>query len=198
MVEQSNLDRVCIRVGLRAAELSCVPEAIPEPIALASEGAYKALREHGQGFGMVGNPGAGKTGSVAIAVREMIERFGQDWPPVRWIYWPEQAEILKAWSSSNRYNEVEEWFETVRGMALVVIDDLGRERRRNDNDLSLGILDRLISARSRDLAPIIWTSNATLPELVETYGGPFTSRLFGMAPPIVLPALPDLRLRRAK
>lgn len=168
------------------------------------------------GFGLVGTQGVGKTLALAAIVKAgvadivagkiaSLDRVPYDgeepwrWAGSRWMWasWPTVAADLKAKVARDHGSDaVEDYVSRAANAPLLIIDDLGRERMRGtySEDFSVGQLDRIIDLRSREERPLIWTSNASPRNLARIYGGAIVSRLVGLAPPALLPAMPDIRL----
>jgi DNA replication protein DnaC len=207
--------------GLRDVEITARLERIPEELkrklpakrvtTLMGGAHHSGLA----GFGLAGGQGIGKTMAIAAMLRARTEAIlnaalsaiaeipGAGELPwhtpagCRWINWPDQANLLKALSTQQGgAQEVERFTRAASGTSLLIIDDLGRERlnRNYDEDYAFGVLDRVVDARSRTAAPILWTSNLSRSGLATRYGAALTSRLLGLAPAIELPRMTDRRL----
>ena len=199
------------RAGLANLELRAHWERIPAPIKSAIPG-------HGGGFGLIGGYRVGKTSALAAltrreaekAVDRHIERMAarpeEDFllteaikkgrlsakPHVSWINWstviPEYRAKLFVREAQG---EVESWIQDhlLDGHITLILDDLGADRKTSQ-DWSGEVLARVIDERLRRELRTLWTSNCVPKELVHRYGGRTVSRLFELAPPVMLPNLP--------
>lgn len=113
-----------------------------------------------------------------------------------WVEWPQAAHVLRA-NAVVDPDFVAKTVEAWSSVPILVLDDLGSERRKGDyqEDYACGELDFVISARYRNCLPTWYTTNLDQAGLVAMYGARMTSRLIGEAPLIVL-AGQDLRVAR--
>jgi len=126
-----------------------------------------------------------------------------DWPfldipavPL-WVNWP--GDVVKARGRLFADGqEVEEW---ILGLLdperLLILDDIGAEKLAG-NDWAGEVLARVIDERLRFQGLTVWTSNLDAKGLVERYGPRTYSRLQALAPMVLLPAMPDQRIRKVK
>lgn len=201
------------------ASLDLVPEQLKKrlPARLVRPLVVGASMAEVSGFGISGGQGIGKTMCVAAMMRartkDLLVRLARELPEVPdgsglvpwharagflWLNWPETAAVLKGMvMRQNGAQDVEALTRRASTTSILVLDDLGRERlgKHYDEDYSFGVLDRIIDHRSRQIAPVLWTSNLTRSGLATRYGGAMTSRLLGLAPAVELPRLPDIRLQ---
>jgi DNA replication protein DnaC len=170
------------------------------------------------GFGLSGGQGSGKTFALAallqrrtyralLAILDAATEVPSAAAPVAWyaragfawLAWPDKAARLKSLAVEDKGSaSVEALTRAWSSAPLLVLDDLGRERVAKggyDEDFAIGVLDRVVDARSRSARPILWTSNLGAAGLASRYGAALTSRLLGNAPAVELPkTLGDLRL----
>jgi hypothetical protein len=165
------------------------------------------------GFGLVGGFGIGKSFTLAALLYERVETFvsnliedqiknrdfGRTCGRSSWVWcnWPEESSSnrSKLYENAQR-REVEDWIERLQDPRnKLILDDIGVDRATNQ-DWTGELLGRVIDQRLRNGARTWWTSNLDQRALIERYGARLYSRLHALAPPIILPKLPDLRLRR--
>lgn len=204
------------RMGLAKHELTAQWVRIPEAI-------KKVLPKTLRGFGLSGGFGAGKTFAVAAVMSRIAERSVDrhmaamvaegDWYdlggmtktkrlplPVGhlWCNWPGEAAERRAQLFRNQHGEVEDWILSLQDPnRLVVLDDLGADRA-TAQDWAGEVLARVIDERLRCQGTTLWTSNLDAKGLMDRYGPRTFSRLHALAPMILLPKLPDLRLLPAR
>lgn len=159
----------------------------------------------GTGWGLMGGAGIGKSGTMAAACRHWAEdrarrliqvdpahRWMKGWLPL-WIHWPTALDDLRdALGDRLRHDDpARAWAEA----PLLVLDDLGGERAKEDRDASWPVekLFTLAEARFAARLPTLWTSNLGPEELVARYRPNVMSRLCGLAPWVACPRLPDRR-----
>ncbi len=204
------------QIGLAPLEQSAREELIP--------GSIKKFLPQTEwvSFGLVGGFGAGKTCAIAALLVGKVER-GVDaqmqkmieesadmqiqeavnkqslglsaWP--LWVNWP--GDVVKARGRLFADGqEVEEW---ILGLLdperLLILDDIGAEKLAG-NDWAGEVLARVIDERLRFQGLTVWTSNLDAKGLVERYGPRTYSRLQALAPMVLLPAMPDQRIRKVK
>ncbi len=164
---------------------------------------FRTMQDGPTGFGLVGGTGVGKTFTMVRHVADRVEKIVQASPlpsearlPFAyacWENWPERAEEIKRLSTKPG-TDLEEWIYRVKGAAYLYLDDLGRERVRSEDDLSLGVLKEIIDHRYRHGSPVLWTSNMVGPtEFGKIYPAHMVSRLLGTWPPLLVRGK-DLRL----
>jgi DNA replication protein DnaC len=206
-------------IGMGARELEAELQAVPVAIRralprLLTQDLIGGDALVADGFGLTGGQGIGKTMCLAAMVRARATALharalsacrvapadgDASWfrVGVQWVNWPSGAARVKALSVQDHgAAEVAALVRAWAGTPLLVLDDLGRERMRGayDEDYAFGVLDQVVDARSRESAPVLWTSNLTPAALVSRYGAALPSRLLELAPAVRLSAGPDLRL----
>lgn len=192
-----------------AAEWERVPDAIKKAIPEALD----------RSFGLVGGFGIGKTMGLASAIKrrvcvgleERIKKIREEQKvsyleeyirhgalPIPtsyfWINWPGDSVTMRNRLFENT-PEVEDWVQKAMDPGLrVILDDIGAEPVAGQ-DWTGQTLARIIDERQRQQGRTIWTSNLDNKGLIERYGPRTFSRLQGLAPAIILPKMPDLRVR---
>ncbi|HWQ10684.1 MAG TPA: hypothetical protein VN436_16295, partial [Holophaga sp.] len=109
--------------------------------------------------------------------------------------WPEMLTDLQA-SIRDGYH-LEEHMERLATVPLLVLDDLGAERAREDRDRDWGNvkLYEVLEARVNAQRATLWTSNLDGPAIRSRYGDRLLSRLIGLGPVVSAPpGLPDRRI----
>ena len=161
------------------------------------------------GFGLSGGPGTGKTGLMAVVVKDWALMAGQasintwgvsllgKWAPL-WVNWEVQLEKMReAFGDGHRAADL---LEEMKEAPLLVIEDLGAEQAKEDSwgDTKLyAVLEARLSAGRA----ILWTSNLNKAGLLARFSSQkrLLSRLVGMAPALECPTgLPDRRFEAAK
>ena len=186
------LDRCGMQVRERAARLDLVPDAIAQAIqGVAPFG----VDPGGNGFGLSGGAGVGKTMAVAALVKryghrrlvESVTTLGRDglrdnrW--LCWLSWPDQVHRMRTASlADGGHAVVAGWVDRWSTVSVLVLDDLGVERvvgASYADDWATSNLDRVLDARERSAMPTWYTTNLDAAALVERYGGRMFSRLAG-------------------
>jgi DNA replication protein DnaC len=175
----------------------------PREIEALNHAPIHTLPEIAMGFGLVGNTGVGKSwalvqqlaGSVDAMVSASPDPMNFKMPlKVRWVNWPEKAEELKR-QCVRFADAVDDWCGDVKGAAIVILDDLGRERSKGEDDYATALLNEILDARYRNRLATFWTSNLMPDGLSHFYPAPLVSRLLSAWPPCVIEG-DDLRLAR--
>jgi hypothetical protein len=200
------------RSGFAKHELTAQWEIVPEPI-------KKALPNTRQGFGLSGGFGVGKTFALVALLRRItgveVDRHmaallqEENWFDLDgitkarrlplavanlWCNWPGEVSERRAQLFQKQHGDVEDWIQGLQEPSrLVILDDLGADRVAGQ-DWAGEVLARVIDERLRRQGLTIWTSNLDAKGLIERYGPRTFSRLQSLAPMILLPKLPDLRL----
>jgi hypothetical protein len=191
-------------IGMAPFEKTATFEQIPEAIRNLLPPAAPNVN-----FGLVGSYGCGKTFAVAALLRRRAENridhwmasqvekgefWGEPHSVWRWCNWPQDAAKARG-MVAKQGDEVENWIESLQSPnRAIVLDDLGAERATSGDWIG-ETLGRIVDERLRNQTLTLWTSNLTPQELAARYGARLYSRLHALAPPILLPKLPDLRLR---
>ena len=199
-------------IGLAPHERTAQWDQVPEAI-------KKALPK-GWRFGLEGGYGIGKTFAVAaILARDGTRSVDHHMkvlvelgdlhnlesatqcrklnfrPWALWCAWPQESAAHRAQLFRGQQGEVEDWILSLQDPGrLIILDDLGKGGPTPQDWLG-EVLGRIVDERHRQQAPTIWTSNLDQAGLAERYGAYTFSRLQALAPPVVLPRLPDLRLQ---
>lgn len=206
----SNIEDVCMRNGIPQRLLRMDParinarllEATPPPVLNALFGGNVPE----VGFGYLGSTGAGKSASMAILacgfVRARVLQSGptrgndiydKSLSKIMWVDWPSMTQWLRDADQEQRSGML----HAMSRKKLLVLDDIGRERRVGStyaDDFGASCLESVIAARERYIGlPILWTSNVDEAGLSAMYGAATVSRLFSIAPPGDFLVLPDLR-----
>jgi hypothetical protein len=143
------------------------------------------------GFGVGGGTGIGKTQAIAaLVIKALTEgtkalepdpsdlwRFHGKRPPsiCCWSCW--QSEL--PWLRSHMTHGAQERVDRLASAAVLILDDLGRERMKSDNCQDWGVsqLDYIVNTRYRMDLPTIWTTNIREVDLFRLYGAPLVRRL---------------------
>lgn len=169
-------------VGVGARELGALE--------LAPIHALPAIRT---GFGLWGETGTGKTFSFVQIAADLVERHvmmssvpSQAKLPAEgylvWVNWPEKAEHLKRMVIGAGY-DLSNWVRRCKETRYLFLDDLGRERIKDENDYSLGLLTEILDARYRANKATWWSSNLSPDELAQLYKSRLASRILSAWPP---------------
>jgi DNA replication protein DnaC len=150
-----------------------------------------ALIESGRGAYLWGEPGRGKTYAAAHAVRVAVERSKGSKPPAKLVSAKQLLDsIREGFNGGDR-----DALRRAEAVPLLALDDLGAER---PTDWAIETLTGLIDARTAEGLPTIVTSNYSLGQLRELWGGMpgarIASRLGGACERIEVTG-PDRRLR---
>ena len=147
--------------------------------------------ERGHGAYLWGEPGLGKTYAAAHAVRVAVERSKGTKPPAKLVSAKHLLDSIRDGFNGGDRDALRR-AETV---PLLALDDLGAER---PTDWAIETLTGLIDARTAEGLPTIVTSNYSIGELRELWGGMpgarIASRLGGACERIEVTG-PDRRLR---
>lgn len=168
-----------------------------EPIHHLPEGLIK-------GFGLWGGTGVGKSFALVRKVADLVERqvrlsgFPENadlgaMGGLLWVNWPEKAEQVKRRVIGGAA-EVHTFVERCKSTRWLVLDDLGKERIKGEDDYALGILAEVLDARYRSGKALWWTSNLSPADLTELYKSRLASRLLSTWPPFHVEGETDLRL----
>lgn len=160
------------------------------------------------GFGITGSTGVGKTCAMVAILRMHIaaaitkarsegrETGRTAKETYTWLEWPLCAHWLRQ-NAVIRPDLVQVAIANWCKAPVLVLDDLGGERRKGDyqEDYACGELDYVISARYRACLPTWYTTNLDQAGLVHFYGARMISRLTGDAPLVELRGV-DQRVAR--
>lgn len=190
------------------ARLDLIPAGIASAVPQEARETLEAGKTPPSGFGLAGTTGAGKSMAVAALVsaymrarvREhaptMGNRILSARPPIRWEDWP----LAVAWMRDN-VDKAGARVERLQDVPLLVLDDLGAERRVKasyEEEFGAEKLDLILHGRRLRKLPTIWTANLGSEALRERYGARAFSRLVGSNPCIAWINSPDLRMARPR
>jgi len=172
----------------------------PAELDALNHGPMHVLPSRPGGFGLVGPPGTGKTWSLVHHVAKHVEAVVMRQPdPARahllwvdgdiardarlaWVNWHDTVEDLHR----RRFDDV--WVDRLagwwEGVAMLVLDDLGRERHEGAKDPAQAVLQRVVDHRYRHRLPLLWTSNLASQQQLEAFyrSEALVSRLLGTWP----------------
>jgi len=213
-MKQAFVNDVLAKIGLAPAEWRAEYSKIPKVIQKSIE------QEHLVSFGLVGGYGIGKSYALAgmlkrFALRQVksqLENAIQQWSEseietaiqkkslgirvrFRWCNWPNESVKMRSQISSSS-DAVEAWIENLQNAPNLILDDIGADHATQQDWIG-DALARVVDERLRDERTTYWTSNLDRPGLIERYGPRTFSRLMELAPMIILPAMPDLRLTKS-
>lgn len=195
------------------AAMAIVPRSIQSSMPLDVIQALAVGTIPTRGFGLGSDTGTGKTMAIASLIKgfqrarrkafaaRIVERArefpGRAMEPsgkVVWLNWPDTVNYLRAHAIDGG---AEDLLERAENAALLVLDDLGRERIKGSyvEDWAASQLDRIVNHRYREELTTIWTTNTREAALTGLYGAALLSRLTEDAPLIWLKDLPSLRVR---
>jgi hypothetical protein len=174
-----------------AAKLNLITPEILTSIPSACLGRIKVGGVPSTGFGLAGLAGAGKTMAVAGLTRLLLTNNLRATAPlkglrsvtqVKWVSWPT---TVTRWRLDALDDTIALQVDRLASVKLLILDDLGREPRKDyAEDRVAGILDLIIAERDRADLPIVWTSNLGEAELIERYGSSAFRRLTRINPAI--------------
>ena len=177
-------------LGIQQRELQADINQIPAKVAQAMPTWFREGHIRG-GFGLGGGVGIGKTQAISAYLQQAMishsdrviiptikgheSRYNNPFPPVRWSCWPEEV----YWLRSHAVNGADNRIQRLASAAVLVLDDLGRERIKTDftSDWATSQLDHIVNHRYRMRLPIIWTTNVAEDDLIDLYGAPMYRRL---------------------
>lgn len=136
--------------------------------------------ETGTGVWLAGPYGSGKTHLVVATARAVLERR-----LARPLFASAATLIASVLPQAGRGEWDWSVVEAATAADLLIMDDIGQE---HPSSFGRGVLMRLIDARYQDGRPTLFTSNGGDEQLADRLGGAAVSRLFEMAPPVVLKA----------
>jgi hypothetical protein len=181
-------------LGLKRLEVNADPSMIPKRILHALPERFRDGYLNG-GFGLGGSIGIGKTQAIASLVIGLMARYaervivpsitGEDtfhkrFPTIKWSCWPDETHWLRSHAINGAVDRVDQLATT----ALLILDDLGRERIKGpyNQDHVASQLDYIVNSRYRNELPTIWTTNLREGALVELYGASMVRRLTELNP----------------
>lgn len=153
----------------------------------------------GEGFGIIGPTGTGKTVMLAQHVGALVEDMIGDSPRLApnnfavWINWPDTAETIKSLSGPANWDQLDNLEWRMKHTSRLYLDDIGQERIRGEDDLSLGHIKVILDHRYREQLPVFWSSNLGPDQLSAIYGARTVSRMIQAWPPVMLSG-PDRRM----
>jgi hypothetical protein len=198
------------RAGMGPLELQANQQQITPQILALTGPHLKALLAQEEkpslGFGLSGGQGTGKTGLIAWLTREWTLRAARRslqaygvispglWRPA-WANW--ESTLARMAALAKEGWKLGEAMDTLKEAPLLVIEDLGSERARDDKGSAWGNqqLYEVLEARYSAGRAVLWTTNLSFQELDERYPRRVLSRLMGIAPLLLVPGnLPDRRM----
>lgn len=176
-VEQWKMHRWMLNagIGMRYQRLSWIDATGVNATSMAAVLAYvdNAERNLASGRGLtLGSPhkGTGKTLLATLLLKTLLAG-GTDG------YFTQFNDMLDAFSAGWRNEEERHWFQRrVRNAGVLVVDDIGREHKGR-SEVAEAMFDTVIRARVSAAAPTIITTNYTLEQMYEGYGGNVLSLL---------------------
>lgn len=188
-------------IGLEERELVADPMAVSldlRKILPPSAREFIAGEIPRNGFGIGGKAGVGKTCAMVAFFRlhlraAYLKRREANHPRqdpqalrsmFRWVDWPRMAHELRTYAVVDS-EWVRRTVESLSKVPVLVLDDLGAERRKGDyqDDYAASELDYIVaSARYRGCLPTWYTTNLDAAALSKFYGARFTSRLVSESP----------------
>lgn len=192
-------------IGLEERELAAEPDLVDERLrnSLPSWARDFVQGEIPQfGFGIGGEAGVGKTCAMVAmlklhlrsAYRRRREHGAHAIAPEKirslycWVDWPRMAHELRTFAVA-RPEWVANQVKTMSRANVLILDDLGSERRKGDyqDDYAAAELDFVVaSSRYRAMLPTWYTTNLSLEKLAGFYGARFASRLVSESPLVEL------------
>lgn len=150
------------------------------------------------GFGIGGKAGVGKTcamvGFFRLHLRSAYTKRRESNAPrqdpkelrskFRWVDWPRMAHELRTFAVADP-EWVRRTVESLSKVPVLVLDDLGAERRKGEyqDDYAASELDYIVaSTRYRACLPTWYTTNLDAAALSKFYGSRFVSRLVSESP----------------
>lgn len=182
-----NIVKLLTKDGMSSREIASTAEKITPEIAAVLPS------DLSQGFGLMGLPGIGKTGAMAVLFREHILAGGYG----MWLSWPDAVNRWRIQSvRDGGIADVGEEVERAQKAPALVLDDLGAERIKGSylDDWAASQLDLIVDARYREERPTHYTTSLMRPSFVKLYGPRLFSRLCGENRLIELKPLHDRRV----
>jgi len=179
-----------------------VPPMVPPGFGVYELG-MPLTRDARMGWGLWGGTGNGKTWLMVQALAEVVERRvracgrpSAALPPcdhwMMWVSWPEKADSLKR-NVIGGGGAIKTWIQEAKWVRFLVLDDLGGERSRGEDDYARGVLSEVLDTRYRKGLPVWWTSNLDPEGMVDAYKSRLASRILGTWRPLNVQG-EDLRL----
>lgn len=160
---------------------------------------FKECKDEGLGLLIYGQPGNGKTYLSSCIANELLKRF----VPV--ICVSINGLLGRIQETYNRWGKEAE-SDVIKGLCnadLLIIDDLGTEKRSEKSDWSGSMIYNIVDSRYRSNLPLIITTNLNInPKetngvLTEMYGKRTEDRILEMCTPI-LNTSKSIRIEEAK
>lgn len=151
------------------------------------------------GFGLIGPTGTGKTVMLCQHVGQLVDDMVGETLKLApnnfavWINWPDTAETIKSLSGPANWDQLDQLEWRMKHCRRLYLDDIGQERIRGEDDLSLGHIKVILDHRYRDGLPVFWSSNLGPDQLSAIYGARTVSRMIQAWPPVMV-AGPDRRM----
>lgn len=123
----------------------------------------RAHRAEGRGWVFLGENGTGKTacGSV-ILCRAVREGFS--------VGYITAQEYVSSAFAGQRDPELDAWRKQLAAADFLVLDELGKEYRKDGSEFALAELDGLLRWRRGELRPTVICTNYTVAQLQSSYG----------------------------
>lgn len=121
------------------------------------------ILEKGYGIYIYGDKGTGKTHLTACIVNELVKQY----KPVLFTNFFEISKMIRSTYNKSSQSEMD-FINKLANIDFLIIDDIGSEiLKKDDQDTWLqGIIFDIINKRYNNKKPTIFTSNHSLPELV--------------------------------
>lgn len=161
------------------------PNLQPKAYKIAYDYATNFENNNGQGLLFMGNPGTGKTHLAAAITNYITDEYGIA------VKFGNFISILNDIKKS--FHSDEDIVRKLKEMPLLVIDDLGKERRSEWSEM---ILYDVINGRYEDYMPTIITTNLDPEEVKERFGEAVLSRIIEMCTGVVMQGK-DVRMEGA-
>ncbi len=168
--------------GISPLLANAIPDEVLQPM-LA--GFYPKV-----GLGLAGMARIGKSSAMAALTHALVLQNATNrapfvpLTPVKKIFWMNWPLTCHQWRLDGVHWSIERTIAKASKVRLLILDDLAREteRRQASEDVAIGHLDAIITARDRDNLVTLWTTNKSEDELVDRYGMGMVGRLLRRSP----------------
>lgn len=170
----------------------------PREIAAVDLKPIHTLPDRPKGLGLMGKTGIGKTFAMAHHLGQKVKDIVANGKPVymqdgtmavlapfnfaKWVNWPDMAEEIKTMSRYGDVSAQEGALSLIETTGVLYLDDIGQERIKGEDDLSLGMLRVILDYRHRNLKPVYWSTNLSYEKLSKVYGARTASRMMEWTP----------------